>query len=94
MMDSWYRITTIEGGAVENAFLELWLAARWPKGAALFSARPRKQRPRTEDMYFTPDAARIAWSLVTQYGGTECPRPKAGLGLCVGDQSAIELLED
>jgi hypothetical protein len=89
-MESWCKVVT-DDWDIEDHFRKLWLAHGGPRDAALFG--PLVARRNAREFFFSPGAARIAASLIVQYSGVQCARPKAvGLALLVGDQSALELI--
>lgn len=65
-----------------SAYSELRLRVGSPPHTAIFS---RYTKAGT-DVYFSPEASRIAPGLLREYGATSCEKPK-GAGLLVGDQA-------
>ena len=85
---AWYKVTLTDDDirarkhlSLQDKFGALFLANKTPKDAAMFCNRAGIGN----HFYFSPGAARIANSLIAQYGGVECPTPKAAdLSLLVG----------
>jgi hypothetical protein len=87
-MESWYEVAT-KDWAIQNEFVRIWMEHGGPKDAALFAEHDF--RTKITYFYFSPEAARIAFTLVLRYHGAECVRPDLdSLVLVVGDQSATE----
>ena len=65
-----------------TAYSEVRLRVGSPRHTALFS----RHTTAGTDVYFSPEASRIAPGLLREYGATPCEKPK-GAGLLVGDQA-------
>jgi hypothetical protein len=67
-----------------SAYSELRLRVGSPRHTAIFSRHTTKGT----DVYFSPEASRIAPGLLREYGATPCEKPK-GASLLVGDQADV-----
>jgi hypothetical protein len=89
--ENWFKVVE-QGRSVEEAFRQIWLLAGGPKNAALFAVQRK-----TTELYFNPEAASLASSLLGRIGAVKCPpldltrpHPLRGPVLVVGDQSIAE----
>jgi hypothetical protein len=74
---------------VQDSFALAFANAGRPQNAALFS-RPIAGG---HELYFSPEAARIAQHLIKECGGTGCSQPpKEGTSLLVGHKDACDRL--
>jgi hypothetical protein len=83
------QVVSGEHEKVQDSFALAFAVSGRPLDAALFS------RPVVggHDLYFSPEAARIAQGLIKQYGGSGCNRPrKEGTRLLVGHKGARDRL--
>lgn len=99
---SWYKVTLpfeeegVRGACktLKDRFEGIFMAKRGPKGAALFTSHNEKFDHRF--YYFSPDASKIAASLIESFEGVECPPPAMrDVVLLVGNADTLEaLLQD
>lgn len=83
------QVVSGEHEKVQDSFALAFATAGRPQNAALFS------RPVANgyELYFSPEAIRIAQALIKQCGGAGCSRPpKEGTILLVGHQGAGDRL--
>lgn len=78
---SWYKIAFTEAeveegapGRLEKAFRQALTTAHHPKDAVLFS---NELAAEGIEYYFSPEAAQVAASLLTQYHSEPCDRPES-----------------
>ena len=74
---------------LQDAFESLFLAAKGPRGAAMFANR---DMVRGDWFFFSPGAMVIARALVLSHGGIECASPRRGeVSLLVGHEGSAEV---
>jgi hypothetical protein len=82
----WFKVTSDPKhiglyAQIQNEFDALFVKAKSPKDAALYSKRISEDEI---ELYFSPGASRFAIGLIAKYGGFQCEVPSGNVLLVVG----------
>jgi hypothetical protein len=94
----WYKVSLTaeqiangEEMRIQDQFNVLFSAAGGPKDMALFASKLSGSN--VADLFFSPDAIKVAEPLIRSYRGEICEKPdRRAVALLVGHQSALEEL--
>lgn len=92
MAKKWRKISNLspqQAASIQDQFGELFLAARGPKGAALFALNERDART---TLFFSPGATVFAEALIAAHKGAACPKPDWASAFLLGNTEDNDMI--